>query len=300
MLPSEFTFIQRGFFNCNSTLLHGRDGPVLIDSGHFLAVDETLDLIQEAGVEPESLVQIVSTHAHSDHHGANRTLQRLSGAPIGLSALTDSWFRHGERRLTWFSGPSHKVDLVPADIVYRHGDQIELSGVPFTIIGLPGHAPDCIGFYQPDTKLLISADALWENDLGVLNTAVHGWDAVAEAELAIRRILDLEVEVAIPGHGGLVTDPQTACANVMRRLERFRRSPTELSQHLVRRLTMYELLYRQPIQMEHFVEMQANVTWILPYLSDLKPGLPPNQETIAAVYYRNYRAFYRSRPCATG
>lgn len=265
------------------TLLHGRDGPVIIDSGHLLAVDETLTLIRRAGVKPESLVQIVSTHAHSDHHGANRTLKQLSGAPIGLSRMTDAWFRRDEQRLTWFSMVSQEADPVPADIVYDHGERIELSGIPFEVIGLPGHAPDCVGFYQPDSKVLISADALWANDLGVLNTAVHGWEVVAQAEAAIRRILALDVEIAIPGHGGLVTDPKGAAANVVRRLERFRLEPAELSQHLARRLTMYGLLRFQPIRAADLIAAQLSNNWITPYLPDLAPGREPNLETAAFV-----------------
>ena len=69
-LPSEFTFIQRGWLNCNSIIIQAGGPPALIDSGHIRYVDETLELIRQAGVEPETIAQIGTTHSHCDHHGA--------------------------------------------------------------------------------------------------------------------------------------------------------------------------------------------------------------------------------------
>ena len=62
LLPAEFTFIQRGWLNCNSILIQGDGLPALVDSGHLFYQDETLSLINQAGVEPETISQIATNH----------------------------------------------------------------------------------------------------------------------------------------------------------------------------------------------------------------------------------------------
>ncbi|MEM7797802.1 MAG: MBL fold metallo-hydrolase, partial [Chloroflexota bacterium] len=282
-LPSEFTFIERGYFNGNNILIEGTGRPVIVDTGHFLSRDETLALIRQHGVEPETLEMIVSTHCHSDHHGANRLLKAISGAPIGLGALTARWFAENEQRLTWFDQIAQEVDIALADITFEHGDEITLSGLPFQVIGLPGHAPDCVGFYQPDTKLLISADALWANDLGVLNVEVHGWGIVEDAALALSRIKALDVEMAIPGHGGLIFDVDAAIEQIERRLERFRQSPETVGQHLTRRFLMYELLCVQPIERDKMIDLIETDGWIYTYLPYLDRQLEATPRSVSLV-----------------
>ncbi|MFT5193927.1 MAG: glyoxylase-like metal-dependent hydrolase (beta-lactamase superfamily II) [Cellvibrionaceae bacterium] len=271
-LPTEFTFVQRSWLNCNSILIQGDGPPALVDSGHLLWQDETLELIRLAGVEPETLGQIATTHCHCDHHGANKRLKALSGATIGMGPLTAEWFATGEKHLTWFEQLSQDADVQPADIIYNDGDTIHLSGMPFEVMTLPGHAPDCIGFYQPDTRVLICADAMWENDLGVLHTAVHGTGVLDDAEAAVRKIMTLDPLIAIPGHGGLITNVAENGANILRRLDSFRQEPGRLAWHITRRFTMYSLLTFQPTNRHTHIQRMTKDNWIYHYLDLLNVG----------------------------
>lgn len=246
-LPSEFTFIRRGWLNCNSVLIQGDGPPALVDSGHLFYQDETLSLIRQAGVEPETIGQIATTHCHCDHHGANKRLKALSGATIGMGPLTAEWFATGEKHLTWFEQLSQDADVAPADLIYSDGDTIHLSGMPFEVHSLPGHAPDSIGFYQPDTRVLICADALWENDISMLHTAVHGIGIIDDAEMAVRKIMEIDPLITIPGHGGLIKDVQQSGEQALRRIERFRQDPGHQAWHITRRFVMYGILTYQPI-----------------------------------------------------
>ncbi|MFQ5421719.1 MAG: MBL fold metallo-hydrolase, partial [Anaerolineae bacterium] len=90
-LPTNIRFIQRGWLNCNSILLLGDGGPVLVDSGYGSFAAETERLVRFAGVDPASLKRIVTTHGHSDHHGGNAHLQALSGAEIVMGEQTAVW-----------------------------------------------------------------------------------------------------------------------------------------------------------------------------------------------------------------
>ncbi|MEM7114441.1 MAG: MBL fold metallo-hydrolase [Chloroflexota bacterium] len=264
MLPSEFRFIERGWFNGNSVLIVGDGKPVIVDTGHVTAVPETLSLIQQAGVAPESIQHIVTTHCHSDHHGANATLKQLSGATIGMGQKTAVFFAKYDYHNIWASYLGQEVELVPADVVYEHGDRITLLGLPFEIIHTPGHAPDAISLYQPDYKLLICADAVWENDVSMLNTAVHP-DAIAQTELAIERLSQYDIAITLPGHGGPIWDISASFAAAKQRLARFRRDPIHLAWHFTRRILMFQVLRFQPITFAALRQITVSLPWMDDY-----------------------------------
>lgn len=256
MLPPEITFIERGWFNANSVVIHGRYGPTLVDSGHWIDRHETVQLLRDHGVDPETIQQIVVTHCHSDHHGANRILKALSGAPVGMGWITADWFARGERHLTWFDQASQEVDVVPADFVLHEGDTVELGDMGFEVLHLPGHAPDSIGLYQPDHKIMICADAMWHNDVGVLNTITHP-GAVDQALASIEKLKRCDIRIAIPGHGGLITNVAENLERVTQKLHRFQAEPGFLAQHYLRRMMMYLVLRYQPAtRLELAVQME--------------------------------------------
>lgn len=268
MLPSQFHFIQRGWLNSNSILLLGDGGPVIVDTGYITCVEETLALIRQAGVAPEALQLIVTTHGHCDHHGANAALKKVSHAPIAMSEATALLFARNDRRRLWLSYLGQEARLVTADLIYHDGDHITLAGMPFEVIATPGHAPDAISLYQPDTRVLICADALWENDCGILNMVVHGRAALETAVATVQRLMTYDVAVAIPGHGRLIADVTQNLEAVARRLARFRREPSQLAWHFVRRVTMFNVLRFQPLNRETLA--QNTLAW--PWLHDYAPA----------------------------
>lgn len=56
--------------------------PILIDTGFGSVVNDTVQLIKEAGVSPDKLHLIVNTHYHSDHVGGNFHFQKNYGVQI--------------------------------------------------------------------------------------------------------------------------------------------------------------------------------------------------------------------------
>jgi glyoxylase-like metal-dependent hydrolase (beta-lactamase superfamily II) len=77
--------------------------------------------------------------------------------------------------------------------------------------------------YCESGRLLISADALWENGFGILFPDLTGETAPGAAVAAQRATLDaiaaLAVERVIPGHGSPFTDVQGALSRAYSRLD---------------------------------------------------------------------------------
>ena len=55
-----------------------------------------------------------------------------------------------------------------------------LGGFDWQVISAPGHDPHAVILFNPDTRVLISADALWERGFGVIFPELEGESGFAE------------------------------------------------------------------------------------------------------------------------
>ncbi|MCP4361497.1 MAG: MBL fold metallo-hydrolase, partial [Chloroflexi bacterium] len=260
-LPSNITFIQRGWVNSNSILISGGNGPVIVDTGHFLGTVETLQLITENGVNPAEIKLIVNTHCHWDHLGANAAIREMSGAQTAVSAATAHILQTNDRQAMWLD--YFAADLIPIviDLAWQDGDVVQLGQYEFEVIATPGHAPDSIALYQPDTRLLISADALHENDCGILNTAVHGEQILDEAIETVHKLQQRDIALALPGHGAPIMDAAGSLQTLANKLARFKTHPEKMALHLLRRVAMTTVLMQQPIHRDTLIEQALARPW---------------------------------------
>lgn len=266
MLPLNIHFIQRGWFNSNHILMMGEDGAVLVDTGHRQEVAETQRLLTAAGIDPTSIHLIVNTHCHWDHCGGNKAIQALSGAKVMMSEQTADLFQRHNRRAMWLDYFGAEMEMLTADTTLNDGDEIELAGMPFQVMAAPGHAPDAIALFQPAHRLLICADALLENgDCGILNTAVHGPHVLDEAIATLDKFAQLDAAIALPGHGGIITDVPGNIALLRQRLAAFQAEPARMAWHLLRRVFMTYLMMVQPICRRDLIAHARQTPWLQDY-----------------------------------
>lgn len=259
LLP-HLQFLQRGWINSNTILITGGDGPVVVDTGHPEDVAETVRLVEQV-VTLADIRLIVNTHCHWDHVGANAALRALSGAPTAVSAATARIFAAHDRRAMWLDYFAADCEPIAVDVTWQDGQMVELGAYTFEVIATPGHAPDSIALYQPESRLLISADALHEGDCGILNTAVHGDHILDEAIAAVNRLQHYEIALALPGHGGLITDVPGSLNKLARRLADFKRHPEKMALHLLRRVIMTAVLLAQPVTRQQFINEAMTRPW---------------------------------------
>lgn len=275
-ITENIHFIQRGWENANAILLTGNE-PVLIDSGHMKYARQLVEQLAQVGFDARNLTRIVNTHSHWDHTSANDYLRELSGATVGMGELTATWMREERRREMWLSYFGVNPPLTLPDWTFAAGDVLQLAGMAWEVIALPGHAPDLLGFYQPDEKVLISADALLPNgDCGLINVMVHGWGALDDAIASAERMAAMDIRIVLPGHGAIITDVTANVAKLQRRLARFKTEPARLINHAARRVLMASLLEADPIAEDAFREMVLQTEWI----GDFADGLGISAEAL--------------------
>jgi len=74
----------------------------------------------------------------------------------------------------------------------------------FRVIGLPGHTPGGVGFYDEGDKLLISGDTLFGGSIGRTDLPRGDYDQLIVAIMEKLMFLDGDTEV-IPGHGHITS-----------------------------------------------------------------------------------------------
>ncbi|MGD8243786.1 MAG: MBL fold metallo-hydrolase [Anaerolineae bacterium] len=201
------------------------------------------DALADRGYRVADLRRILITHAHADHCGLAAELARNSGADVwthtaNVSHLSEDgsmihrmWRDVRQvifyaRLMRWSGAPlpmmiklgrtrqgmgQYAEPLTP-DQTLDDGDVIEIGGDDWQVLHTPGHTGGLICLYQPERQLLISSDHLLRD---ISSNPIVDPPAPSETEpvprlvqylAQLRRVADLDVALALPGHGPPITD----------------------------------------------------------------------------------------------
>lgn len=259
ILPNLF-FIERGYLNANHFVFRG-DSPVLIDTGYLAGFDETVFQIERLGISPADIGLIVNTHSHCDHIGGNRRLQDMSGCDVAIHRIGKGFMDLRDDWSTWWRYYDQEAEFFTATIPLDDGDRISIGPYEFEVIHTPGHASDGIVLYHRESRILISSDTLWENDMAVMTVRVEGSRAVWEMIASLEKIHTLDVEAVYPGHGRPFTDFQAAVDRARQRLRGFLNEPERIGNDLLKKIIIYTLMMRPKVLAERFFSNLMNTHW---------------------------------------
>jgi glyoxylase-like metal-dependent hydrolase (beta-lactamase superfamily II) len=167
----------------NWTYLIGSRHPLLIDAG----VGNASHLEAIANAAPNGLSRVVVTHAHSDH---------VTGAP----AIHGRWPSATLSKHPW---PLRDPQLPWTRL--DDGDVITTDEGDLTVLLTPGHAPDHLTLWHPDSRTLFVGDMM-QQDNTVVIPASHG-GSLADYLRSLQRMAELQPVRALPAHGPAIEDP---------------------------------------------------------------------------------------------
>lgn len=269
----DLTFAERGYLNGNQVVATGPT-PAVVDTGYATGWETTERILGEAGLAPERVRIVVNTHAHCDHVGGNRRLQACSGCEVALHPTGKRHVEAGDERATWTGYFGLEADAFEPTRGLADGERLQLGAREFTVLHAPGHSADSLVLHEPREGILISGDALWEADVGLVNPFVEGRDALAVHLETLDRIEGLRVRCVLPGHGRPFTDFAGALAESRRRIRRFMAEPTAQGTALLRKMFVFKLLIRPGVPEPEFERHILGSGWYLETVEGLVKGEP--------------------------
>ena len=235
------TLFERGWLSSNNLLFVDGADSVLVDTGYCSHAEQTVALVRHA-LAGVPLRRIVNTHLHSDHCGGNHALQAAFDCevivPAAEAGKVDAW---DETALS-YRDTGQRCPRFRRTGTLRDGDCLTLGRREWRALAAPGHDPESLVFYQPELRLLVAADALWENGFGVVFPEIEGRRAFADVSSTIDRIASLAIDWVIPGHGLPFADVLGAIDRARSRLKNWIDAPARHARHAAKVLVKFHLL----------------------------------------------------------
>ena len=133
---------------------------------------------------------IFVTHRDADHVGGVAELAEGTGAPVYAPPRD----RMPEERASgWL--PVRPYDV---DTELSGGETLDVAGISFEVVAIPGHAPDHVAFHAEDA--LFSGDLIFAGSVGRYDLAGGDWPTLLESARALADRYSPETTI-YPGHG---------------------------------------------------------------------------------------------------
>jgi hydroxyacylglutathione hydrolase len=186
----------------------------LIDPGLTGKGRYKIQAIQRMGIELEFIKRIIMTHTHFDHIGClSEILKQLPWAELWVHSLEAEPLEQGDERgvygMDMFQSMCQmQYGLKPGDFTFkvnRHlngGENLEIGGMIWNVIHIPGHSMGGIALYTPSQKILIPGDVIYA-DYAIGRFDLHGANA-SELKQSLLRLAEFEVDILLPGHNRIV------------------------------------------------------------------------------------------------
>jgi len=182
----------------------------IVDTGLTGKGSYKADSIKALGIEPADVKRVIMTHTHLDHIGCLAEIQKaFPGVELWVHKLEADLLEKGDDRAVYgmemFKGMCQsQFGLAPdafkftVDRKLEGGETLEIGGMIWDVVHIPGHSMGGIALYEPVAKILIPGDVVYA-DYAIGRFDLFGADA-AQLKDSLNKLAKLDVDILLPGH----------------------------------------------------------------------------------------------------
>lgn len=215
IVPGLYTFT--GLMMGHVYLITEGDGLTIVDASVPGSSNKIIKQLEAAGYQPSDVKRILITHAHFDHVGGLADLVEKTGAHVVASEIEKPYISDKQpvprasmsevpliQRLLLLGGETVNKAVTVQRTVYDGALIPEVFG-GLQVIATPGHSPGHVAYWQPERKIIIMGDVLF-NLPPRMSLPLAAFTAdMPENIRSLKKIVELEPEIVCFGHGDPLT-----------------------------------------------------------------------------------------------
>jgi glyoxylase-like metal-dependent hydrolase (beta-lactamase superfamily II) len=280
-LPASIKVFERGWLSSNNVLFTGSEHTALVDTGYASHAPQTLALVKHA-LDARRLDLIVNTHLHSDHCGGNALLQASYGCETLIPASEAQAVGNWDEEALTFRATGQRCERFGFTGTMAQGVVLTLGGLAWSALAAPGHDPHSLMLHCAEERILISADALWENGFGVIFPELEGESGFAEQRALLELIATLDVRTVIPGHGAPFMDVARALDVASSRLDYLCADPARNARNALKVLIVFKLMETRAMSFDSLLQLIESARAMRAAADALTP--PAGRRTLVQQY----------------
>jgi hydroxyacylglutathione hydrolase len=155
-------------------------------------------ILEQLGALATRCTAILITHGHWDHLGGVADLAEATGVPVYMAEEERVLLED----LNSFTPPGLELRPYTPDVLLRGDETLELAGISFQTLRVPGHSPAHLAYYADGA--LFSGDVLFQGSIGRTDLPGADHETLMESIAGLLERFDDDTRVH-PGHMGLTT-----------------------------------------------------------------------------------------------
>lgn len=186
----------------------------LVDAGLMGKGRHKVDALKAAAISLQDIKRIILTHTHLDHIGCLDELREAIGScELWVHQFEAEALEKGDDRTVYgmdmfkqmcrmqYRIPEQAFSL-SVDRKLQGGEVLNMGGMSWEVIHVPGHSVGGIALYNSDVKALIPGDVVYA-DYAIGRFDLFGADG-PELKNSLARLSTYDVQILLPGHNQIV------------------------------------------------------------------------------------------------
>jgi len=213
---TEVAVVKMGFVDSyiikGNADLNGENSWIIVDCGVAGSERKILKTMNIFGIKPENVSLIILTHAHIDHIGNVKFLQKITGAKVAIQKEDSSYLIEGiNAKVTPVTGfarfmlrflkyvPQKEKNGINPDVIIENELDLNEFGVKGSVVSTPGHTKGSVSIFL-DSGNCIVGDVIGKQ-FGKVKPGLFCNDTEENLK-SIKKIVDYKAKNLYLSHGG--------------------------------------------------------------------------------------------------